>query len=70
MDELWKARLDDRYDCTVFRKAEYTGILTVTDSDGTILLNEDVPLSFGAVFGVDTLDIQDWQARILEVVDE
>lgn len=70
MDNIWTAQLDNRYDCKVTRKDQSTGVLTVIDTNtGNELINEEVVLSYDALFGPDIMDINSWEGRILEVID-
>ena len=48
---IWEAKLDDIYDCKVVRLTENTGKLTMTDQFDRILLDKEVELMYGAVFG-------------------
>lgn len=67
---IWHATLDQHYRIEVVRRTHYTGTLSVTDQrNGTILSEQDVTLSYGAVFGPDVDDVYDWQERALRVVD-
>lgn len=69
-DTIWESELDNKYDCKVIRNTEYLGQLTVIDIEtGNKLLDEQVSLAFGARFGVDISDINYWEAKILEVID-
>ena len=58
-DIIWQSTLDNRYTVKVVRKDEYAGLLTVSDGT-TLLLEKLVTLSYGARFGQDMLDIDDW----------
>lgn len=70
METIWKAQLDDRYDCQVQRINEAHGHLTVTDTtDQKILLQQEVTLSYGARFGPDMDDVADWEERCVQAVD-
>ena len=68
---VWQSMLDGRYDVRVTR-TEHThlGILKITDTrDGRVVLEESVPLSYGAMFGPDIFDVQTWQERGIAVID-
>ena len=68
---VWKSMLDGHYDVRVTR-TEHThlGLLKITDiRDGRVLLEETVPLSYGAMFGPDISDVRDWQERGIAVID-
>lgn len=48
-----------------------TGRLVVTHvPDGTVLLDEAVEISHGAIFGPDTDDLVGWQGAVVGVVDK
>jgi len=67
---IWENTLDDRYECKVTRNSEYSGQLKVLDTEtNQILLDEEVRLSYGAAFGPDSFDIEDWCGKIVKVVD-
>lgn len=71
LSPIWQAELDGYYDVRVLRIAGlYQGILKVTDTrDGSVLLEETVAVSYGAVFGPDMADVADWQDRAVQAVD-
>lgn len=67
---VWESILDNRYRCVVTQTGDWTGRLTVTDTEtGEELLAEEVGLSYRALFGPDTADVRRWQDRAVEVVD-
>ena len=68
---VWQSMLDGHYDVRVTRTEDtHLGQLTITDTrDGQVLLEETVPLSYGAMFGPDILDVQAWQERGIAVID-
>lgn len=68
---IWTGTLDQRYELTVNSTPHPRyGRLTITDNrDGTILLDEQVPLSYGAVFGPDIGDVETWQERAVVLID-
>ena len=57
------------YTLKVVRKGDRTGHLTITFK-GDILHQEDVSLSYGAVFGPDVMDIGAWGHIACEFVDK
>lgn len=68
---IWSAKMDKRYDCIVIRTGEYTGQLSVTDSQTSIVhLTKDVKLFYGAKFGPDQSDVLFWEDVCMEVIDE
>lgn len=66
--EVWKDKLDSKYDIVVTRTKPYKGLLRVSEGD-TILLEEEVLLSYDAKFGPDAFDIEDWQNRVIKFID-
>jgi hypothetical protein len=66
---VWSATLDDRYIIRVERTDPYSGELVILDGDKE-LLREKVVLSYNALFGPDVFDIEAWQERAAEFVDE
>jgi len=67
---VWESVLDDRYDCKVTRNSEYSGQLKVLDTQTKeSLYDEEVFLSYGALFGPDVADVADWRDKIVKVVD-
>ena len=70
-DYVWDQTLDDgAYRARVERTGERTGQLIVTRAaDDEVLLNEGVHLAWGAQFGPDIDDVQDWQAKTIAAVD-
>lgn len=69
MDIIWNRTLDNRFKCKVSRVDEYTGLLTVTDENDNSLLCTQVNLSYGATFGPDVFDVDDWQNMCIKAVD-
>ena len=69
-ETIWESKLDDIYDCKVIRLGERTGRLIVTNtSNGSVLLEQDVGLSYGAVFGPDSEDVANWHDLCVGAVD-
>jgi hypothetical protein len=70
-DIVWASRLDDRYLVEVVRTSERLARLRLFDNKESpiVLLDESVPLSYGALFGPDVDDVARWQERVMEVVD-
>lgn len=66
---IWEAELDGKYDCTVTRRSDTLGTLTVTTKDGKNLYTGIVSLMYGAVFGPDVEDMELWEKMCIEVVD-
>ena len=67
---IWSNILDRRYDCKVVRSSQHFGQLTIYDNElSHYLYSEEVRLSFGAPFGPDVLDVNEWMNTIEKVVD-
>lgn len=65
---VWKNRVDEKYDCYVERKDSHNGVLKV-DLNGENLLSKDVPISYGAAFGPDVSDVNDWSEQVIDFID-
>lgn len=65
---VFLSKFDHRYDVKVLRKGSYEGILQVWDN-GTLLMEKDVTLSYGAVFGPDVADVAEWEKLVANFVD-
>lgn len=71
MNKVWESRLDNRYDIYVTRvgdSSNYEGELVIEES-GNVLHREHVTLSYGAIFGPDVADVEDWENRAIRFVD-
>lgn len=70
---IWWARLDNRFQIEVQGLDEEThrGIFLIFDhnNDNKLVFSEEVPVSYGAIFGPDVSDIAYWQNKVIEVVD-
>jgi hypothetical protein len=67
---VWESKLDEMFDCKVVRTSDYTGRLTVVNTVTTdTILDKEVDLSYGALFGPDVSDVAHWQDMIIEAVD-
>lgn len=67
---VWQAKLDEKYGCAVARIAERQGRLVVTNEETKeVLLDKQVPLAYGALFGPDMSDVTEWQELCIAVVD-
>lgn len=65
-ERVWQDTLDQRYRVRVDRLSLRSGQLTVKDDKtGQTLVDRVVHLSYGAVFGPDVADVDEWQ-RITE----
>lgn len=67
---IWEAELDGRYKCKVTRNSLHSGQLSVfDDKTQKFLYDEEVQLSFGALYGPDEFDVSEWQTIIERLVD-
>lgn len=66
---VWEAELDGKYQCRVERTKDYKGRLTVSCGELEIL-NEEVGLSYGAIFGPDVADVALWEDMCVAAVDK
>lgn len=70
---VWWSRLDDRYQVEVTRAPDNTtrAKLTIYDhaNNNAEVHTEQVNLAYGAVFGPDTGDVDQWRTIALKVVD-
>jgi len=66
---VWSGTVDGKYVCRVVRNGGTGGILSIHDGDNKIY-GKPVALPYGARFGPDASDVQDWQDRCTEVIDE
>lgn len=67
---VWESVLDDRYRVTVIRTAPYRGTLRIEDREvDRILHEEEVSLSYAAMFGPDLADVARWQELAMQVID-
>lgn len=68
--QVWQATLDERYRVMVTRTAPYEGLLQVVDTEGGELLHEEeVVVSYDAIFGPDVADVARWQEIAMRIVD-
>jgi hypothetical protein len=68
MEIIWGSGFDDQYDCKVERLTESRGRLTITVGEDEIY-QEEVNLSYGAIFGPDVEDVYTWQTKIAYFID-
>jgi len=70
----WWSRLDGRYQVEVqYADSDgYRGTLVVFDhNDGDrVIHSEETPIAYAARFGPDMQDVERWQTRVLEVIDQ
>ncbi|OGD30034.1 hypothetical protein A2833_02935 [Candidatus Azambacteria bacterium RIFCSPHIGHO2_01_FULL_44_55] len=68
---VWRNKLDNRYLIEVHRTDGYSGKLYIFDHDKNDqeIFSLDVGLSYGATFGPDVADVQEWQEKALDFID-
>ena len=69
MDIIWESTVDEKFHCSVTRIDEYSGRLVVKDTNNQLFLDQEVGLSYSAIFGPDISDVLDWQNLCLEAID-
>ena len=73
VEPIWGGTVDEnRFTAQVTPDPEdaYRGKFTITVTEsGEVLLDEEVPVAYGAPFGPDVADVMAWQNRTIEVVD-
>jgi hypothetical protein len=68
MENVWEARLDERFQCRVIRETESTGKLEI-EQGGDVLFSKPIALAYGAVFGPDISDVAYWEDICINFVD-
>lgn len=72
-EPIWGGTVDDqRYTVRVFASEEsnHVGRLTVVHNpDEETILDEQVTVMYGAIFGADVSDVAIWQGKALEAID-
>ena len=68
MADIWHGTLDDKYLVRVVRIDSDKGKFTINEGD-KVLLSEEVPLFYGAVYGADISDIQSWMEKAAQFID-
>jgi hypothetical protein len=72
---VWWSRLDERWQIEVHRNSptppSYVGMLHIFDHNNgdKLVHSEPVGLSFEAIWGPDVADVQQWQERAIDFVD-
>lgn len=67
---VWQSRLDKKYHCSVTRLSERKGQLKIVDEENqNVLLDKEVGLSYGAIFGPDVDDVRTWEEDCINVID-
>lgn len=69
---VWEDTVDGgEFTVSVTRNSSYKGQLRVrVAATGEVLLDEEVGLAYQAIFGPDMADVEDWEERGIEVIDE
>jgi hypothetical protein len=75
---VWYSILDDKYVVTVTRPGKehvlsqngYVGIFEIFNALGHRLYTEEVGLSYGARFGPDVADVDEWQTKAIDFIDK
>lgn len=65
---VYQNKLDNKYDVVVERIDRDNGILKIIDVN-TVLFTEQVKLAWGALFGPDVDDVQRWNEKCIDFVD-
>lgn len=70
---IWWSKLDERYQVEVQgdNQDHYTGTLVIFDhQDGDKMIHsEKTGISYGAMWGADIADINQWCTRAIQIVD-
>ncbi|MBI4119112.1 MAG: hypothetical protein HY452_02520 [Parcubacteria group bacterium] len=68
---VWRGKFDARYLIEVHRTDGYNGKLFIFDHDKNDqeIFSVDVDLSYGARFGPDASDVDEWQEKALDFID-
>ena len=68
---IFNAILDDRYIVEVQRTGGATGNLLIFDHDRNDqeIFSQAVGLSYGAKFGPDISDVEDWEMKVADFID-
>ena len=71
MEVIFTAKLDKQYPVRVIRTGDRTGRLEVYQDDEATepLRTWDVSLGYGAIFGPDVLDVEEWHGIVAEYID-
>lgn len=67
---VWAGVLDSRYAIEIERTEPYKGVFKIKDLEGEFSFKEETSISYDAQFGPDICDIQRWQNRGVEVIDD
>lgn len=65
---LWRAELDNKYQCSVTQTDQYYGVLKIVEGTKT-LLERQVSMTYSPVFGPDVSDVAEWESQAIEFID-
>lgn len=68
---IWENSVDNNtYQVVVYghNSSPYLGTIKVTKGD-VVLIEHDVGLSYGAVFGPDAMDVDAWKAETMHAIE-
>lgn len=70
-ENAWSAILDGRYKVEVQRTEPYKGVLCVWDArkNDTLIAEQEVGVSYDALFGADMSDVALWQEMACGFID-
>jgi hypothetical protein len=70
-NSVWYNTVDQgTWEVEVTRVTDYQGELTVRRaSDDEVILCEVVGLAYGAIFGPDVDDVEQWQDKVIKAID-
>ncbi|KKQ32205.1 MAG: hypothetical protein US45_C0025G0008 [Candidatus Nomurabacteria bacterium GW2011_GWA1_37_20] len=68
---VWRSKLDDRYLIEAHRIDNRNGKIFAFDhnKNDQEIFSMDVGLSYGAMFGPDVADVQEWQEKVIDFID-
>lgn len=69
---VYETSIDGRFELRVYRSTKHTriGVLVVAEADRPPLFERTVYLAFGAAFGPDSEDVEEWLEMATEAIDE
>lgn len=68
IETIWESTLDGKYLISVVRLSSMKGRLEIHD-DSNLLFSEEVWLSYGAAFGPDVEDVDEWRTKAVNFID-
>ncbi len=68
---VWRSKMDKRYLIEIRRTGDYQGRLCIFDhiKNNREIASWDVNLSYGAMFGPDVADVDEWCEKIADFID-